>query len=159
MDMLVKLYELPGEADGGRKQALQNAVVRRAMAYEKELVVNWVGQTFSSSAGSWKSECDIAFAHSPIKCHIAVSDSVIVGFVCHDITAKNFLGPIGVSEEMRGTGIGRLLLVTALRAMRAQGYAYAIIGQVGIPSFFSKAVGAIEIPGSTPGIYQQSLHA
>lgn len=157
--MLVKLYELPDETEWKQRQALQDTEIRRAMAYEKEDVVNWVGRAFGHSAPSWKSECDVAFAHTPIGCHIAVCNSVIVGFVCHDIAAKNFLGPIGVGEEMRGTGIGQLLLVTALCAMRAQGYAYAIIGQAGAPYFFSKTVGAIEIPGSTPGIYQQRLHA
>lgn len=157
--MLVKLYDLPDKAELRRRQALRNTEVRRAMAYEKEDVVNWVGRAFKHSARSWRSECNVAFAHSPIACHIAVCNSVIVGFVCHDTTAKNFLGPIGVGEEMRGTGIGRFLLVTALCAMHAQGYAYAIIGHVGVPSFFSKAVGAIEIPGSTPGIYERRVHA
>jgi len=49
------------------------------------------------------------------------------------------------------------LLVTALQAMHAQGYGYAVIGQVGAPDFFSKTVGAIEIPGSQPGIYPPQL--
>lgn len=157
MDMLVKLYELPDETELQRKLALQGTMVRRAMAYEKEAVMNWVERTYSQCAQSWKSECDSAFSRSPIACHIAICNAVIVGFVCHDSTCKNFLGPIGVGEENRRTGIGKLLLVTSLRTMRAEGYGYAIIGQVGVPAFFSKTVGAIEIPGSTPGIYPHRL--
>ena len=101
----------------------------------------------------------MAFARSPIACHIAVCDAAIIGFACYDSTGKNFLGPIGVAEDHCGAGIGKLLLVTALSAMRAEGYGYAIIGQVGAPAFFSKAVGAVEIPGSTPGIYPHRLEA
>lgn len=35
-----------------------------------------------------------------------------------------------------------------------QGYAYAIIGGVGPAEFYAKAVGAVLIEGSSPGIYQ-----
>lgn len=157
MDMLVKLYALPDETELQRKLALQGTTVRRAMAYEKGAVMNWVEKTFSQCAQSWKSECDIAFSRSPIACHIATCNAAIVGFACHDTTCRNFLGPMGVGEEKRRTGIGKLLLVTSLRTMRAAGYGYAIIGQVGAPAFFSKAVGATEIPGSTPGIYHRLL--
>jgi hypothetical protein len=157
VDMLVKLYELQDETELRRKLALQGTMVRRAMAYEKEAVMTWVERTFSQCAQSWKSECDIAFSRSPITCHIAICNAVIVGFVCHHSTCKNFLGPIGIAEGNRRAGIGKLLLITSLRTMRAQGYEYAIIGRVGLPAFFSKTVGAIEIPGSTPGIYPQRL--
>lgn len=41
--------------------------------------------------------------------------------------------------------------------MRAAGYAYAIIGGVGPADFYARAVGAVEIPDSTPGIYADML--
>ena len=41
--------------------------------------------------------------------------------------------------------------------MKAQGYAYGIIGGVGPASFYEKAVGAVLIDGSNPGIYQGIL--
>ena len=153
MDMLVKLYGLPEAAQLQRKLDLNGTMVRRAMAYEKAAVVDWVEQSFGSCAPGWKSECDVAFSRTPIACYIAVCNAAIVGFACHDCTSQNFLGPIGVAESNRGTGIGKLLLVTALHAMHAQGYGYAIIGQAGATDFFSKTVGAIEILGSQPGIY------
>jgi hypothetical protein len=49
--------------------------------------------------------------------------------------------------------VGRALLLSALHAQRARGYAYAIIGGVGPSEFYAKTVAAIAIPGSTPGIY------
>ena len=44
-------------------------------------------------------------------------------------------------------------------ALRAEGYAYAIIGGVGPVAFYEKCVGAQVIPGSTPGVYKDFLAA
>ena len=41
--------------------------------------------------------------------------------------------------------------------MRQQGFGYAIIGGVGPAEFYSKAVGAVAIEGSEPGIYRGLL--
>jgi GNAT superfamily N-acetyltransferase len=82
-----------------------------------------------------------------------VRDGHILGFACHDAIAPNFFGPEGVAANERGHGIGRALLLAALHALREQGYAYAIVGGVGPADFYAKCVGAMPIPGSTPGIY------
>jgi len=52
---------------------------------------------------------------------------------------------------------GTALLLATLHAMAAEGYAYAIIGGFGPAEFYSKAVGAVPIAGSTPGIYANML--
>ena len=59
--------------------------------------------------------------------------------------------------ERRQRGIGRALLLSALHAMRAEGYAYGIIGWASSVDFYRRAVGAIEIAGSEPGIYPPVL--
>ena len=41
--------------------------------------------------------------------------------------------------------------------MRAEGYAYAIIGWASSIEFYQKAVGATVIEGSEPGIYPPAL--
>jgi predicted N-acetyltransferase YhbS len=89
----------------------------------------------------------------PATCFIALRDGNVVGFACYDVTARNFFGPEGVDASMRGKGIGRALLLSALHAQRVAGYAYAIIGGVGPTAFYEKCVGATSIEGSTPGIY------
>jgi predicted N-acetyltransferase YhbS len=83
----------------------------------------------------------------------------VVGFACHDTTYKNFFGPTGVDESQRGRGLGKALLLACLHAMAAQGYGYAIIGGVGPAEFYAKTVGAVEIEGSTPGIYKGVLNS
>lgn len=147
-DLLVKLYGLPHERTVG------GVDVRPALAPEKQAVTAWVGTTFGPR---WASECDVAFSGHPVHCHVAVADDALVGFACWDATARGFFGPEGVMEAWRGKGIGAALLLQCLHAMRISGYGYAIIGAVGPKSFYEKIVPVMEIPGSSPGIYQRML--
>ena len=148
-DMLVKLYALPSLEQALASVATQGIVVKRAIAPERAMVIAWVRDSFPTSAA----EVETAFAQVPAACFIALHDARIVGFACHDVTARNFFGPEGVDASMRGKGIGRALLLSALHAQRVSGYAYAIIGGVGPAAFYEKCVGAKSIEGSTPGIY------
>ena len=93
----------------------------------------------------------------PVACFIATNDIDVLGFATYDTTSRGFFGPTGVMEEARHKGIGRALLVAALRDMESQGYAYAIIGATTSLDFYRKEVAAIEIPDSTPGFYRGML--
>ena len=152
-DMLVKLYELPEDAALAvpRDESVQ---IRRAMAPDKQLVVEWVKEHSDVSAAG---ECDVCFAHTPISCFIATRGTQILGYACYDATAPDFFGPTRVLDEEQGGGIGKALLLRCLAAMRAEGYAYAIIGGVGPQEFYAKCAGAVLIPDSTPGIYRDFL--
>ena len=152
-DMLVRLYALPDPARSLAVCAADGVVVRRALPPEKPAVVDWVRAHFPSSAA----EVEAAFARPPVTCFVALRGDRIAGFACHDVTCRNFFGPEGVLEAERGRGIGRALLLSALHAQRAQGYAYAVIGGVGPAAFYARAVGAFAIPDSTPGIYAGML--
>ena len=148
-DMLVKLYELPSLEAALAAASGQGVTVRRALAPEKPAVTAWVQAHFPVSAA----EVEIACTRLPIACFIALRGQQILGFACYDATARNFFGPEAVSEAERGRGLGRTLLLAALHAQRAQGYAYAIVGGVGPAEFYAKCVGATPIAGSSPGIY------
>jgi GNAT superfamily N-acetyltransferase len=152
-DMLVRLYNLPSLDEALLAAANQSVSVRRAIAPEKPVVVDWVRANFASSVA----EVECAFAQVPVRCFIATRDDAMLGFACHDVTALDFFGPEGVAASERGKGIGRALLLAALHAQRAAGYAYSIIGGVGPAEFYAKAVGAVAIEGSTPGIYGARL--
>jgi GNAT superfamily N-acetyltransferase len=134
---------------------VQGIVVRRGLAPEKHLVVSWVAERFSSH---WMSECESAFYQTPPTCWIATEGKQVIGFACYDTTAKGFFGPTGVSEEARGRGVGKILLIACLHAMRSAGYGYAVIGSAGPVEFYQKAVGAIVIEDSSPGVYRGMLH-
>jgi GNAT superfamily N-acetyltransferase len=147
-DVLVKLYELPPE------RTVAGVEVRRALAPEKHAVTAWVDSTFGAR---WASEADVSFFGHPVRCHIATAGGEVVGFACWDATARGFFGPLGVAEARRGHGIGAVLLLQCLHAMRAHGYAYAVIGGAGPQAFYAKVVPVMEIPGSSPGIYHGML--
>lgn len=157
-DMLVKLYELPELAPVLGKLEEQGIVIRRGLPPEKHVAAEWVEGKFQRH---WRSELEAAYSRLPVSCFIAqtVGDgkTEMVGFACYEATAKGFFGPTGVDPDQRGKGIGTGLLLAALHAMRAEGYAYAVIGGAGPTAFYEKEVGAIPIPDSVPGIYRNML--
>jgi len=153
-DMLVKLYELPESLPLFEQLKSAGITIRKAMSYEKKDVVEWVQQVFGHE---WASECDIAFSNQPISCFIATENGNILGFACYDCTARDYFGPTGVLENQRGRGVGKALLFACLYAMKAIGYAYAIIGGVGPVEFYQKSVNAVLIEGSKPGVYSDRL--
>ena len=149
LDMLVRLYALPALDPALDALAQHGITVRRAIAPQKPAVVGWVRERFPGSVA----EVETAFAQVPVPCFVALREATLLGFACFDVTARNFFGPEGVDAAARKQGIGRALLLSALHAQRAQGYAYSIIGGVGPAEFYAKTVGAVAIEGSTPGIY------
>jgi GNAT superfamily N-acetyltransferase len=153
-DLLVRLYDLPPLAPAVDALGAAGVTVRRAAAAERAPVVDWMRT--EGSAG-WADECAAAFARQPIACFVAVEPGDdgprLLGVACHDAACRNFFGPELVAPGQRGRGIGRALLLAALHAMRADGYAYAIIGWASSIDFYRRTVGAVPIDGSTPGIY------
>lgn len=149
-DMLVKLYEFPDYQEKNRRLAEKGIVIRKALSPEKHLVVKWVKDNFNLY---WASECEVAFTNLPVSCFIAVGGNEILGFACYESTCKNFFGPIGVIEGWQGKGIGSVLLLSSLNALKEMGYAYAIIGGAGPVEYYEKICGAVVIQDSVPGIY------
>ena len=153
-DMIVKLYELSRGAAAQACERCAGVSIRRAGAFERHQVVAWVEARFPPG---WGSECRVAFSRQPISCFVAVKEGRLLGFACYNTTARGFFGPTGVDEAARGAGVGTALLMESLEALMADGHAYAIIGGVGPRQFYERAVGAVEIPGSTPGLYRDRI--
>jgi GNAT superfamily N-acetyltransferase len=151
MDMLIKLY---AGAMGARPLHSVAIVCRKPIAPEHDLIVDWVANQFSRG---WASETRVALANRPVTLFIAIRSSAPIGFCCYDTTARGFVGPIGVAESERRSGVGAALLLACLDDMRTLGYAYAVAGAVGAPDFFRRVAGATEIEASTPGIYRGML--
>jgi GNAT superfamily N-acetyltransferase len=149
-DMLVRLYDLPDHKEIISSLHNEGIIIRKALAAEKSIVIDWVSKHFGTG---WASETEVSFSYQPVACFIATQNESVVGFACYDSAYRNFFGPTGVEEALRGKGIGKALLMECLLAMKAQGYAYGIIGGVGPAEFYKKAVGAVLIEGSNPGIY------
>lgn len=153
-DMLVKLYNLPEFSPSLAYQVPAEIKIRKPICAEKSIVLAWVRENFSMR---WADEMEGAVSRSPVSCYIAQQEQQIVGFACYDASALGFFGPTGVAEAWRGRGIGKALLLACLLEMKLKGYGYAIIGWAGPQEFYEKAVGALAIPDSTPGIWKDWL--
>jgi GNAT superfamily N-acetyltransferase len=152
VDLLVRLYDLP-TVDAETSVPAAGIVVRRAIGPERRAVVGWVEENFGSV---WAGECEVAFSQ-PVTTWVAIKEGALVGFACHDASAKGFFGPTGVDESQRGQGIGEALLMATLRGMWEAGYAYAVIGSPGPVEFYQKRLDTLTIPGSNPGLYRDML--
>ncbi|MHA7830432.1 MAG: GNAT family N-acetyltransferase [Flagellimonas sp.] len=154
-DMLVRLLDLPDVSEEENKLFEKEGVVfKKPITPEKSIVVDWVGEHFSKN---WADEALAAFASLPVNCFIAQREQEILGFACFESTAKNFFGPTGVLPHERGKGLGKILLIKSLRALKEMGYNYAVIGGVGPTSYYEKVVSAKIIEKSERGIYKNLL--
>jgi|GEM_PF-132658 folate-dependent phosphoribosylglycinamide formyltransferase PurN/ribosomal protein S18 acetylase RimI-like enzyme len=115
-----------------------------------ERTLAWIDETFD---GVWSSE---AYRGRNV---IARRDGVPVGFATIDSKGFKYawlggvarepgvaiIGPLGVSPQERGKGIGRLLLQRGLGALRDGGFARAIlpaVGSDGLARYYATVVGA-----------------
>jgi predicted N-acetyltransferase YhbS len=153
-DMLVNLLRLPPSDEALEGLRAAGLVVRRARPWELTQVREFVGGNFSQA---WADEISFGLTRHPVTVFVALREGRLVGFAAYECTRKNFFGPTGVIEEERGRGLGRALLLAALRGLRELGYAYAVIGGVGPAAFYERAVGARLIPDSSPGVYADPL--
>jgi GNAT superfamily N-acetyltransferase len=131
-----------------------SVIVRRAQTFEITQTLEFIEREFSVA---WADEISVGFANKPVSVYIAISDKEIVGFAAYECTRRGFFGPAGVLDSMQGRGIGKTLLLASLWGLREMGYVYGIIGRAGPIEFYEKAVGAIVIPDSDPGIYTDLL--
>ena len=152
-DLLVRLYDLP-DFPAEKRVREAGIIVRRAISPERYFILDWVRQHFHDV---WAGEAALALSQLPITLWVAVRDGKMLGFACHDTSAKGFFGPTGVDEKERGQGIGEALLIATLKGMREAGYAYAVIGDPGPVEFYCRRLDALEIPKSKPGIYAGML--
>ncbi|MBB3962847.1 GNAT family N-acetyltransferase [Rhizobium metallidurans] len=154
MDMLVKLYELKRDPALDDRMTSQGVTIRRVLVPELPALTSWIEPRFGAG---WAAEATAAAMRQPTTCFIAIKAGELLGFACHEATAKGFFGPTGVDQAARGKGIGHALLLETLLDMHAQGYPYGVIGGAGPMDFYRKGVGAIPIEGSDPGIYRGML--
>lgn len=152
-DMLVNLYEL----DFKEKLILDSSIeIMKVLAPDRRNVIKFIRANFNEN---FVDEFKVSCSNNPITCFIAVKKYNIVGFICYEATAKNFVGPMGVLGTERRQGIGECLMLRCLESMKEMGYAYAILGypSEGAIHFHERVSKAIMIPASTKGVYTRTI--
>lgn len=129
-------------------------IIRRAQPFEITPVREFIAANFSRA---WADEASVGFANKPVSVFVATVESRVIGFAAYECTRRGFFGPTGVAPDKQGQGVGKALLLASLWGLRELGYVYGIIGRVGPVEFYEKAVGAMVIPDSDPGIYTDLL--
>lgn len=152
-DMLVKLYELPPLYPALEALSPHKVEIRPARIGEEHQIQPWIAQHFSPG---WADGIEYAIQRSPCSLFIAIEKTVadpkrtnvyeqppeqLVGFACYDTSNRGMFGPMGVQPSHERRGIGRALLLTALHAMWAENYAYAVIGWAGPVEWYERTVG------------------
>ena len=80
---------------------------------------------------------------NPPTLHVAERLGEITGFTVTDVAAPGRLGPMGVSSELRGLGVGAVLLKRGLADLRSQGLETGVIYGAGPYAFYATTVGAV----------------
>ena len=153
-DMLVNLLKLAPLEPMLDELRQSGVIIRRAQPHEMTPVRDFVLANFEAG---WADEISVGYSFKPVSVFIAIRDQRVVGFAAYECTRRGFFGPTGVAEGERGRGLGHVLLLASLWGLREMGYAYGIIGGAGPIQFYERAVGAIIIPDSVPGIYADPI--
>jgi predicted N-acetyltransferase YhbS len=153
-DMLVNLLKLPPLEPALAGLRREGFVVRRAGPWEMTPVRRFVEQNFEAG---WADEISVGYANKPVTVYLALREGRVAGFAAYECTRRGFFGPLGVAAGERGRGLGRALLLACLWGLNEMGYAYGFIGGAGPTRFYERAVGAISVADSVPGIYADPL--
>ena len=153
-DMLVNLLKLAPLEPILMELREAGVIVRRAQPHEITRVRDFVLKNFQAG---WADEISVGYSNKPVSVFIAIRENQTVGFSAYECTRRGFFGPMGVAAVERERGVGHALLVASLWGLREMGYAYGIIGGAGPTHFYERAVGAISLADSVPGIYADPL--
>lgn len=127
--------------------AARGITVRRLRPDDREPISGWL----AGWGGTWREEALATLGPERraqgAGCHIAVlrdgaPDAEYVGFACHGVNRADWFGPMGTGGELRGLGIGSVLLRRCLDDLRAAGHPTAQIGWVGPVGFYARTVDA-----------------
>ena len=120
--------------------AAEGLVVRRAEAGDAPAIhalveAHWPG---------WHTEVENALANDPVSLHVTFRNGECVAFSGYqgNNRALGWFGPMGTLPDLRGKGVGGLLLRLCLLDLARQGWRTAIIPWVGPTRFYARYAGA-----------------
>ncbi|MCD6373951.1 MAG: GNAT family N-acetyltransferase [Caldisericaceae bacterium] len=141
-NMVVDLTNQSFETKEQEKELLgQGITIKRADYQDRDELLSFIEEYFPL----WRYEVMNAYNSIPIAIHIALVGDKIKAFSAHN--GNNFgtgwFGPMGTHPDLRGKGIGSILLKRCLRDMQNWGLEKSIIPWVGPIRFYSYYVNAV----------------
>ncbi len=114
--------------------------VRRARKEDKDALFGLLEEEWLL----WQNEAGMALKNDPPSAHIALKNGRIKAFSLHNANNKGtgWFGPMGTHADMRGLGVGSILLKRCLKDMREEGHRTAIIPWVAPVAFYAHFVDA-----------------
>lgn len=114
---------------------LDEIEIKRAKGSEKKEVLNFVGEEWAL----WMNEIEMAFMDDPPSIHVAKLYGKIKAFSAHNANNKGtgWFGPMGTHPDLRGKGIGSILLKRCLKDLKEMGQESAVIPWVGPIDFYA----------------------
>jgi mycothiol synthase len=141
INMLVDLSKSNWNTEAEEKSlAFAGIEIKRPSQHELEDVLDFVKDNWVL----WVNEVRMAFADNPPSIHVARLDAKIKAFSAHNANNKGtgWFGPMGTHPDLRGKGIGSILLRRCLKDMKGMGHKSAIIPWVDPIAFYAHHVNA-----------------
>ena len=113
----------------------QGIVIGRPLPHDLKEVLNFVARDWKL----WENEVQMAFKDSPPSIHVAWLQGEVKAFSAHNGNNKGtgWFGPMGTHPDLRGKGIGSILLKKCLSDIKAMGHKTAIIPWVDPIAFYA----------------------
>ncbi len=138
-NMHVALSRADGEGSQDAKSS--HSEILRCAREDEGRVLSFVEREFNRV---WRFEAAKAFERDVPPAFMAEENGEITGFAVHDVNNRGlgWFGPTGVSESLRGRGIGGKLLLASLADLQRLGCEKAIIPWTDALDFYRKVCGA-----------------
>ncbi|MFC2124097.1 GNAT family N-acetyltransferase [Bacteroidota bacterium] len=136
VNMLTDLYSHNWDTDSLEQELKSFQIeVKRADKADKKGILDFISKEWAL----WSNEIEMAFKDDPPSIHIALLDGEIKAFSAHNANNKGmgWFGPMGTHPDMRGKGIGAILLKRCLKDMKEQGLRHSIIPWVDPICFYA----------------------
>lgn len=124
-----------------KKLASEGIEVRRAKADDKQAVLDFIQDEWAL----WGNEVKMTFKDTPPSIHIALVNGQVKAFSAHNGNNKGtgWFGPMGTHPDLRGKGMGAILLKRCLNDMKDMGLKHSVIPWVGPIDFYGWHANAI----------------
>jgi len=118
----------------------QGIEIKRPGSGDLDRVLDFVKEDWAL----WEHEVRMAFKDQPSSIHLAWQNGKVKAFSAHNGNNKGtgWFGPMGTHPDLRGKGIGGILLKRCLKDMKQMGHKNAIIPWVGPIAFYANNVNA-----------------